>query len=442
MHSLHDPRNRRRALAFEVINACSWSAILGAPLMLVLKNLGASATVLGLAVAMLPLTGALQLGGARLLPRYGYRGLMLRGWTARTVLAGLMALVILFSPNLGATTAMWAFLLLLAGFTALRGIASCAWLPWITQLVPEERRGHYLAWTGALMQATLIACGLTYAAVFAALPGSCGFAIVFGWGCLTGIFASWVMARIPDAPMEAEGNPETIPSWREMLSCRPFKLLLGCSLLFHVALAALGLLWVPVLRDIYHQSDSLIAMLPAIASATQFLLLPLLGPLVDRTGSRPFMVTSLFVWVLHTGLWIGLAAGLLPLSWPVLIAIQVTAGIAGGSLGLASQRLLMGTVPAQGRSHFFALFSVTAAIGQGMAPVLWGLTLDGLATWHLWTLNTHALLYMTAGLLLGGAALACLRLSEPRAFGTVEFLRELFVYTPRRALARWLNTTE
>jgi MFS family permease len=441
MHSLHHPRHRRLALTFEVVNACSWSAILTAPLMLVLKSLGASATILGFALALLPLTGALQLVGARLLPRYGYRRLMLRGWTARTLLAGLMAILILLSPRLGTTTAMWGLLLLLMGFTTLRGIASCAWLPWITQLVPEERRGRYLAWVGALTQGTLIGCGLAYAAVFSALPGPRGFALVFGWGCLTGFAAAWVMSRIPDAPMEAEGNLGVVP-WQTMLAYRPFRRLIRCSILYQTALAALGLLWVPVLRDIHHQSDSFIAFIPVIASATQFFLLPLLGPLVDRSGSRPLMVISLLVWVVHAALWGALAAGRLPLSWPVLIAIQGTAGLAGGALGLASQRLLMGTVPSQGRSHFFALYSVAAALGQGVAPIGWGVALDQLASRQLWALNAHAMLYLAAGLLLAGAALACLRLREPRALGTREFLAELLVHTPRRALARWLNTSE
>ncbi|MBM4149561.1 MAG: hypothetical protein FJ224_11050 [Lentisphaerae bacterium] len=71
MQDLHHPANRRWALAFEAVNACSWSAIVGAPLMLALKSLGASATVLGAAVAILPLTGALQLLGARWLPHFG-----------------------------------------------------------------------------------------------------------------------------------------------------------------------------------------------------------------------------------------------------------------------------------------------------------------------------------------------------------------------------------
>jgi MFS family permease len=435
MHNLHDPANRRWALAFEVVNACSWSAVLGAPLMLALKSLGASATVLGFAVSIVPLTGALQLPGARLLPRYGYRGLMLRGWTARTLLAGLMALVILFSPRMADSTAVWGILLLLTGFTLLRGVSSCAWMPWITQLVPEDKRGHYLSWSGALMQATLIVCSMSYAAVFSALPGATGFAIVFGWGCLTGFLASWIMSRIPDAPTEAEGNLGPVP-WQSMLAYLPFKRLLGCSFLAQIATGALGLLWIPVLRDIHHQSDSFIAFLPVIASATQLVMLPLLGPLIDRTGSRPLMIVSLLIWTVHSALWAGLAARLLPLTWPVLMAIQVTAGLAGGALGLATQRLLMGTVPTQGRSHFFALFSVSAALSQGVAPMLWGLALDALALQHVWPLNPHATLYLATCVLLIAATLATLRLTEPRALDTLNFLHELFIQAPRRVLTR------
>lgn len=440
MQNLHDPANRRWALAFEVVNTCSWSAVLGAPLMLVLKSLGASATALGIAISIAPLTGALQLPGARLLPHYGYRGLMLRGWMARTLLAGLMALVILFSPQMAASTAVWGILLLLIGFTILRGVSSCAWMPWITQLVPEARRGHYLSWSGALMQATLIICSMAYASVFSALPGATGFAIVFGWGCLTGFLASWIMSRIPDAPTEAEGNLGHVP-WRSMLAYLPFKRLIACSFLAQIATGALGLLWIPVLRDIHHQSDSFIAFLPVIASATQLVMLPLLGPLVDRTGSRPLMIVSLMIWTVHSALWAGLAARLLPLTWPVLIAIQVTAGLAGGSLGMATQRLLMGTVPTQGSSHFFALFSVSAALSHGVAPMLWGLALDALASQHVWRLNPHATLYLTTCVMLGAATVACLRLSEPRALDTLTFLHELFVQAPRRILARWDEDT-
>jgi len=439
--NLHHPDNRRRALAFEAINSCSWSAILGAPLMLALKNMGATAAVLGIAVALVPLTAALQSYGARCLPRYGYRGLMLRGWTARSFIAGLMAAVILLSPMLGTAVSTWAILGLLAVFAILRGITSCAWLPWITQLVPEAERGRYLGWSMALTQGTVSVCGVAYAAVFALLPGPSGFAVVFGWGCVTGLAAAWVLSVIPDARTEVEGDGEPVP-WSEMLAHRPFRLLLRLAFLVSVAMAAFGVLWIPVLRDLYRQSDGYIAIVPVWCSLAQCIILPMLGPLVDRTGSRPALFTSLLVWLAHAVLWAGLAGGILPLSWPVMAAIQGTAGVGSATYAIACVRLLMGTIPVQGRSHFFALHTVTVALGQGVAPVLWGLALDGLVAPATGLRHPHALLYLAASAFLAAATTVSLSLKEAHALGTAEFLRELLVRTPRRALARLINLYE
>jgi len=435
VRALTDPANRRWALTFEVVNACSWSAVLGAPLILLLKSQGASATVLGVALALMPLTQSLQLLGARWLPRFGYRRMMVRGWTARTVMVGIIALVALFAERLGSSLVIWGVIALIGGFTVLRGLTSCAWLPWISQLVPEEERGRYLAWSGGLIQATIILCNLAYAAVFELIPGASGFALVYGWACLTGFMAAYSMSRIPDAPTEAEGGIGPVP-WREMLAHAPFARFLVFTVLVYGALAGLGVLWVPVMRDVLHQGNGFIATLPVWASVAHLLMMPLLGAMIDRTGSRPIIACALSVWVIHALLWAALADGLLPLSWWVLVAIQGTAGCGGAAFHLASQRLLMATVPGQGRSHFFALHSVALAIGQGGTPVLWGLALDGGI--HLWPDSglAHALLYALAGILIALAVPLSLRLTETRAMSAREFLADLLVRTPARALAR------
>lgn len=401
-------------------------------MLIFLKGLGASATQLGVAVALLPLSQALQVLGARALPRFGYRGLMLRGWTLRTILVGLMAILACTVPWLGNTTAIWATLTLLGGFAMLRGFASCAWMPWISQLVPEGVRGNYLAWASAVIQITLIGCSVAYAACLAQVPGSLGAGIIFAWACLMGFVATATMRRIPDAPVAAEGGAESVP-WRTMLRLPAFAKLLRFNTLAFIAMAALGVLWVPVLRDLHHQDDAMIALLPLWAAVAQLAALPILGLLIDRTGSRPMLAMSLVVWVGHTLLWAGLATGYLPLDWWTLGAIQATAGIGAASFNLANQRLLMAVVPSLGRSHFFALHSVTIALGQGIAPVLWGLGLDLGSTW---TINAHAVIYVLSAALLLAALAMTRRLEEPRALTNAEFLRELLVTTPRRALAR------
>lgn len=442
MRSLHHPGNRRWALAFEVVNACSWSAMLGVPLILLLKSQHAQGWVLGTALALLPLTQALQPLGARWLPRYGYRGLMVRGWTARTLMVGLMALLALRMDDLPPAAVIGTTLVLLTIFTVIRGLTSCAWMPWITQIVPEQGRGRYLAWSTALIQATVAACLMLFAWVLEALPGPAGFACIYAWGCLTGFAAAWTMLRIDDAPAAAEGAIGRVP-WGAILAHAAFRRLLVFLTLACVALAALGVLWVPVLRDIHHQGDAFIARLPVFASLAQLVVLPVLGPLVDRTGSRPMLAVSLAVWVVHAGLWAGLAAGWLPLDYGTLAAIQATAGLGSASFVVASQHLLMGTVPGQGRTHFFALHSVAMAIGQGVAPVLWGLALDISHDWPALAmgLGAHAALYLLSAVLLAVAMLMSLRLSEPRALSTAAFLGEL-LRTPARALARLASPSE
>lgn len=428
----------RWALAFEVVNACSWSAVLGAPMILLLKSQGASATVLGVALALLPLTQALQVVGARLLPRFGYRGLMVRGWTARTALVGLIAATAFCAPALGPSATIVLSLGLLAGFTVLRGLASCAWMPWITQLVPEQRRGRFIAAAGMLIQATTVACNLGYALVLDLLPAPFGSAALLVWSCAAGFAAAWTMARIPDCPVAAEGGVGPVP-WRIMLACRPFARLVAFAVVACTALAALGVLWVPVMRDLHHRDDGFIALLPVWAGLAYLAVLPLLGRLVDRSGSRPLLALALLVWSLHALLWAALAAGWLPLAWWVLGLIQLTAGSGSAAFYLGGQRLLMATVPGQGRSHFFALHGLALALGQGVSPVLWGLALDALQPWGGWAglgLNAHAALYLAAAALMAASLALCARLEEPQAMGTSRFLHEMLVRTPGRALAR------
>ena len=100
----------------------------------------------------------------------------------------------------------------------------------------------------------------------------------------------------------------------------------------------------------------------------------------------------------------------------------------------------MSIVPAMGRSHFFALFSVVNGLTLGAFPVLWGIVLDSLAGWRAsgawWEWNHFSVLYLMLAVVAVAGQVFQARLTEPRAITTEEFFRELFVETPARAIAR------
>ena len=110
------------------------------------------------------------------------------------------------------------------------------------------------------------------------------------------------------------------------------------------------------------------------------------------------------------------------------------------ALNVANQRLAMAIVPAMGRSHFLALFSVVCGLTLGVFPVLWGIALDSLAGWRVaggwWEWNHFSLLYLVLAAVAWSGQVCQARLTEPRAITTEEFFRELFVETPARAITR------
>jgi hypothetical protein len=107
---------------------------------------------------------------------------------------------------------------------------------------------------------------------------------------------------------------------------------------------------------------------------------------------------------------------------------------------IANTRLAMAIVPAMGRSHFFAVYSVAHSLVGGVFPIVWGLLLDTSAAWEWITpvgdINRFSVLYVgAAGLML--FALGALQVvDEPKAITTEEFLRELLVESPARAITR------
>ncbi|MEI8313147.1 MAG: MFS transporter, partial [Verrucomicrobiota bacterium] len=138
------PKGAFNAHWFSLCNAVSFQIILGAPIILYAKSIGASSTVLGIIASFTPLMTVFQLPAAQFLGRYGYKQFILMGWSLRTVFIFLITLVPL-AVFLDGTSKLAVILASLFVFNLLRGISSAAWMPWISSLIPEEIRGRFLS---------------------------------------------------------------------------------------------------------------------------------------------------------------------------------------------------------------------------------------------------------------------------------------------------------
>ena len=429
------------AFLFQVFNTSSFYLVMGLPMMLYFKKLGASATVLGVLACLAALLNIFQIPAARFVEKVGYRNFVLRGFTTRSVLIAGVALVAVLPAWIDDFSRQALMLLLLFLFNLIRGISLSGYLPWISAIVPEPVRGRFLALDQAASQAALL---LTVALTawylsFADQPSS--FGLLFGASLVLGVASLFYLRKMPDAPTQGSANAGEVP-WKAMLGHPPFRQLLGFHAVMMLAMSGGGLFFVPFARDQFHCSDSLFMVLH-LMWGTVFVLTSLrAGRWLDRMGSRPVLGLCVVVMGIHWLGWGAVAAHLLPFTWGTFVLQQATAGIGLALYSSAHLRLLMGTVPAMGRSHFFALFSVAGSLTAGLSPLGWGLLTDALAKFRIGTevqLNGFVILYVVIALIMVPALFLLAQVHEERAASTEELIRELVRETPWRSITRWWN---
>ena len=441
------PRGVSNAYVFQIFNATSWSLVLGTPILLYLKNLGASGTVLGITVALIPLFGALQIPAANFAERTGYKTFVVRGWASRSIFILAIAAIALLPLAVSPRLRIALVLLMLTCFAVVRGISMCGYLPWITQLVPESLRGAYVARDTMCMYMAVASTMLLSSGWVAVFPSSRAFGGLFLISYLAALASVVFLRRIPDAQTAKPRENSVHPPWKEMFFFRPFFRYTAYNVCFNLFVAAVGVIWVPYMRDSYHASGSLILVLSAYASLLAAGTSLLTGSIADRVGSRPLLAFASGLIILGQSGWMALAAGAIPHRDPLLFGIISFGAVGFAIFGVASTRLLMGLVPVMGRSHFFALANVANSLTLGILPIIWGVALDavgrgigdGAALAPHWTWNRYSLLYavIVAGLL--GSHFLRKRLDEPRALSTDEFMRILFVQPSARLVGRVLS---
>jgi MFS family permease len=433
------PPDIHNVYIYEAFNTASWSVVLSSPMLLFFQHLNATATVLAIAACLAPVLNILQMPAAYYVERVGYRRFVVSGWTLRSCIVVAMTIVAFLPDRVDAATRMILMLGLALIYNIMRGISVAGFLPWFTHIVPASRRGEFLAkdqLAGALAGITCLFISGTLLRHVAWYS----FGVVFAISAASAFCSLAFLRRIPDVPVEKiPTNPHPLP-WREILLYPPFFRYVCYNMMVNMALGASGVFWVRFFTVSLHVSYSSVAYLNGASTMVAACGLVLIGPLLDRSGNKPALTLSGLMFICHFTGWALVAAGVLPPNRLVFCIQTFTAGLAGALWNLANVRIVMGIVPAMGRPHFLALYSVAGNLTVGLVPLAWGPVMDGLAHWHqawgLWEWNCFSLFYCTLVATMAASLVLLRRVVEPLTMTWDVFTTELLVKTPSRAISR------
>lgn len=135
-----------------------------------------------------------------------------------------------------------------------------------------------------------------------------------------------------------------------------------------------------------------------------------------------------------------MAGGLFRPEFAIVLGLYLCMGFAFAMFSMATTKLAMDTVPAMGRSHFFALYSVVCSLTAGLMPILWGLLIDLLrpvnVAWLGLGWNQYSIYFAAVTVVLLAAMVLIKNVEEPKAARMNEFVLDLIRNSPLRS---WLR---
>ncbi len=436
------PPGLHNAYLFSTFNAFSYQIVLSSPMVLYAKTLGASATVLGIIAGMMPLLVIFQIPAANYIPRLGFKRFVYAGWGTRVMFIFAMALVPSTGFFLKAESRLALMLMLLFCFNLSRGISSCAWLPWITALVPAALRGKYLVRDAAVQNLASFITFLIAAGCLAGNPRSWQFAILFAFSAVMGAVSLTFLKRIPDAEMaeEVRTAKARVP-WLEMFRYPPFKKLLLALVGYSISYGGMTAFTVAFLKTETGMSEAKILLVNSIAFLGGLSSLWFLGSRLDRLGSKPVLTFCFAAWVAVLAGWVSLSGGLSPVKLSSVLTLQFLMGLLAALIQMANTRLAMAIIPVMGRNHFFAIYSTVGNVTLGLAPIAWGLLIDAVGArspvWLGLAWNRYSVFFAAAALAYTITLTLARRLHEPEAASMEDLLREILIQSPQRFWIRF-----
>jgi hypothetical protein len=143
------------------------------------------------------------------------------------------------------------------------------------------------------------------------------------------------------------------------------------------------------------------------------------------------------------GIWLFAAMGRITLSVPTLFVLNLGFGIITAAMTVPFLKLYMVSFPKEEKTVAITMNTAIASIFAGIAPLAWGIVLEGLkhqsAFANGW-LRPFTLFFGVSALLVILMQVALTRIKDPKGLPTLELLGMLMVDWPRQRLSGLVNS--
>ena len=366
----------RPGLVFAFFNALAWQIGIGTPMVLFAEQLGATPFEVGLAYSFVFVLTPVQIVSTALLPRFGFKALMLGGWRTRSFFLGVPAILAVLAMSGEKSWMVQALVGSVFFFCLFRSIGAASGTSWFYAILPESVRGRYFASDQFVSAVAGVGTLLVSAALFALLPVYPALLVQYAIALLGSTVSYYSLKKLPDAERPTSISLRTVlrDTPRHLFARSTFRtyvwLAVGCAILatpippFSAYYLKVG----PKLSTGQIMLFEVWRYVGVMAAAW------VIRRRIDATGARPFFLLALGTYAaLGTYWWFFLENGFGGI--PGIMVAYFLLGLGAATWNIANLNYLPQIISSEERTLAVSVHgAVTACIG-GLSPVIWGIFL-------------------------------------------------------------------
>ena len=339
------------------------------------------------------------------------------------------------------------FLLFLSLSSAIANLVAVAWLSWMSDLVPEQRRGRYFGFRNTVLGFITMGANFAGAKIIDYFkadgskigfylphfihgylqenPAGFAFSVIF----LLAVFSAWVAAsflsRQPEPKMVTHPEPSLRSTLKIPLSDKNFRRLIYFFIYWSFVTGISAPFWTPHMLRNLHLDFYLISLFSILTGVISLFIQPLWGKAIDRYGNKPVLIFNVCFIFLIPFLWLFATPRFI---FPLWID-ALMGGIFWSGFTLASFNVVLALSPQQGRVYYLAAVAAINGLILFLASVLGGIIAQHLSGFRLafkgQTFVNFHILFVISGLGRIFGLLFLKKLFEPKSRPTREMIEEM-----------------